>query len=468
MLPVVALVGRPNVGKSTLFNYLTRTRDALVADYPGLTRDRQYGFAKRGDSPFMVVDTGGLTGEDNIIDTQIERQVRLAIEEADVVWFMVDARDGLTPADEVIAEDLRKTSKNVALIVNKIDGIDERIVGTEFYALGLGEPYGIAAAHNRGIQHVIEATVSPHCDAVEAEATPLEDRYPGTRVAIIGRPNVGKSTLINRLIGEERVVASEVAGTTRDSVFIPFEKNGKPYTLIDTAGVRRRAKIDEAIEKFSVIKTLQAIDDAHVVIGMVDAHEGIAEQDARLLGLALERGRAMVLAINKWDDLNDDIRDNLQRKLDLRLPFMEFAERYRISALHGTGVGLLLEAVDHAYAAATTDLSTTELTKELEAAIMKHQPPLARGRRIKLRYAHQGGSNPPVIVIHGNQTERVPKAYKRYLMNRFRRAFKLDGTPVRIEFRTGDNPFKDRKNQLSDRQVRKRKRLVKHIKKRRR
>lgn len=469
MLPVIALVGRPNVGKSTLFNYLTRSRDALVADYPGLTRDRQYGFGKRGDTPFMVVDTGGLTGEQNIIDTQIARQVDLAIDEADMVWFLVDARDGLTPADETIAMDLRKRGKTVALLVNKVDGVDERLVGSDFFALGLGEPHNIAAAHGRGIQHALDYTLEAYAsdeEFMQARQERLEDRYPGIRVAIIGRPNVGKSTLINRLIGEERVVASEVAGTTRDSVFVPFEKNGKPYTLIDTAGVRRRAKIDEAIEKFSVIKTLQAIDAANVVVGLVDAHEGIAEQDARLLGLALERGRALVLAINKWDGLNDDIKETLARQLDVKLPFLEFAERHHISALHGTGVGLLFESIEHAYESAIADLSTTELTKALETAVMRHQPPIVRGRRIKLRYAHQGGSNPPVIVVHGNQTDRVPKTYKRYLMNHFRRVFQLDGTPVRIEFRTGDNPYKDRKNTLSDRQIKKKKRLVRHIKKR--
>lgn len=465
MLPVVALVGRPNVGKSTLFNYLTRSRDALVADYPGLTRDRQYGFSKRGDVPFMVVDTGGLTGETNIIDTAIAKQVNLAIDEADVVWFMVDAREGLAPADEEIATDLRKRGKTVALIVNKIDGIDERIVGHDFYALGLGEPYCIAASHGRGINGLLEATMGDVLDQFDAEVKP-EDLYPGTRVAIIGRPNVGKSTLINRLVGEERVVASEVAGTTRDSIFVPFEKNGKTYTLIDTAGVRRRAKIDEAIEKFSVVKTLQAIDAANVVVALVDAREGVAEQDARLLGLALERGRALVLAINKWDGLDEDHKSNLQRLIDLRLPFLDFAERHKISALHGTGVGDLFGAIDHAYRAATSDLSTSELTEELEAAVAAHQPPLARGRRIKLRYAHQGGSNPPVIVIHGNQTDRLPGSYKRYLVNRFRKAFKLDGTPIRIELRTGDNPFKDRKNKLTDRQIKKKKRLKKHVKKR--
>jgi len=459
MKPVIALVGRPNVGKSTLFNQLTRSRDALVADYPGLTRDRQYGTGKVGDRPFIVVDTGGLSGNKEGVEEQMAGQVYQAIGEANVVLFMVDAHAGLTVADEQIARELRRLNKHVFLVVNKIDGHDETMAVIDFQSLGMGQPLAIAAVHGRGISGMVQTVLAdvPLTEEVE------ESEEAGTRVAIIGRPNVGKSTLINRIMGEERVVAFDLPGTTRDSVFIPFERDGHHYTLIDTAGVRRRGKVKETVEKFSVIKALQAIEAANVVIMVLDAHEGVSDQDATLAGFALDAGRAMVIAVNKWDGLEKDARERIKTELDRRLPFLDFAEMHFISALHGTGVGHLFGAVDAAFAAATKKLSTPELTRVLEAAVIQHQPPLVRGRRIKLRYAHQGGRNPPLIVIHGNQTSSVPGAYKRYLMNTFRKAFKLKGTPVRLEFKSGDNPYAGRHNVLTQRQVQKKKRLKKFV-----
>ncbi|WP_456447243.1 ribosome biogenesis GTPase Der [Thiolapillus sp.] len=460
MLPVIALVGRPNVGKSTLFNRLTRSRDALVADQPGLTRDRQYGVGQLGSRPYVVVDTGGISGEKEGVEVLMDKQVRLAIEEADHVFYLVDARDGLAGADEQIAAELRKTGKPVTVVANKSESLDRDLATAEFHAMGLGEPVAISAAHGRGVKplinHVLD-TLPP------AEETPEETRS-GVQIAVVGRPNVGKSTLINRLIGEERLVAFDKPGTTRDSIRVPFEHQGRPYTLIDTAGVRRRARISEAIEKFSIIKTLQAMEAANVVLLVLDAHQGISEQDATLAGHVVQSGRALVVVINKWDGLHSDERDRIKSELERKLPFLSFAEVMFISALHGTGVGHLMRAVNAAYRAAVSDLKTSDLTHILEQAVMEHQPPMARGRRIKLRYAHQGGKNPPIIVIHGNQTDAVPASYQRYLMNRFRKAFKLWGTPVRIEFRTGDNPFKGRRNKLTTRQQQKRRRLMKHAK----
>jgi GTP-binding protein len=445
--PVIALVGRPNVGKSTLFNQLTRSRDALVADFPGLTRDRKYGTAHFGERAYIVIDTGGLSGEDVGIDVLMQRQAWLAVEEADLVFFMVDARAGLTASDEIVAEQLRRQGKPVQLVVNKVDGVDVTDSLSEFSRLGFGPSQLLAASHGRGI-----ATLMERAD----ELLPLQhgdtdggEEAGGVRVAVVGRPNVGKSTLINRLLGEERVLAFDQPGTTRDSIFIPFEREGRQYTLIDTAGVRRRARVNETIEKFSVVKTLQAMDAAHVVVLVLDAHEGITEQDLHLLGFVIERGRALILAINKWDGMTPEQRDQVKRQIDLRLEFVRFAELHFISALHGSGVGLLMQAVDRAYGAAMRKMSTPELTRELEAALFAHQPPLVNGRRIKLRYAHQGGANPPVIVIHGKQTERLPGAYKRYLENRFREAFRLKGTPVRLEFRTDDNPYEGRYEKLT-------------------
>ncbi len=459
MKPVIALVGRPNVGKSTLFNRLTKTRDALVADQPGLTRDRKFGEGRLGKHPYIVVDTGGLTGETEGVEELMEEQSWLAVEQADSVLFLVDARHGLTPEDQYLAGRLRKTGKHLMLVVNKIDGLDADLVTAEFYHLGLGTPYGISSAHGRGVPALMQAVF---------DSMPLEDSdeeldvaTKGVKIAIIGRPNVGKSTLVNRMLGEERVVAYDLPGTTRDSIYLPFERDGQDYTLIDTAGVRRRSRVNEAIEKFSVIKALKAIEDANVVIMLLDASEGVTDQDASLLGFVLDAGRALVLAVNKWDGLSHDQKDKVRRELEYKLPFLSFAKTHFISALHGSGVGDLYASVDRAYASATKDFSTPELTRLLEELVMAHQPPLVKGRRIKLRYAHQGGINPPIIVVHGNQTTSVPDAYRRYLINAFLKHLKLEGTPMRLEFKSGKNPFAGKKNKLTARQMQKRRRLRK-------
>ncbi|HSD75030.1 MAG TPA: ribosome biogenesis GTPase Der [Steroidobacteraceae bacterium] len=455
MLPVVALVGRPNVGKSTLFNVLTRTRDALVADEPGLTRDRKYGFGRIGRVPYIVVDTGGLIENPGGLQAQMADQTLRAVEEADRVVLVVDAREGLTPADEFAARSVRRSGKSVVVAVNKSEGREESISSAEFHALGLGDPVAVAAAHGRGVEDLMDVVLEGLQEA--HEPAPAEE---GIRVAVIGRPNVGKSTLINRLLGEERVIASEEPGTTRDTVRIPFERDGVRYTLMDTAGVRRRARVGEAVEKFSVIKTLQAIDSAHVVIALIDAQDSVAEQDASLLGIAAERGRALVIGVNKWDALPPEQRELIRSQLQVRLPFVDFAPLHFISARHGSGVGELMQSVHAAYVASMREIATPELTRTLEAALEAHQPPLVRGRRIKLRYAHQGGRNPPLIVIHGNQTRDVPEAYRRYLVNVFRKTYHLDGTPVRIEFRSDENPFAGRRNPLTPRQRRKRQRVM--------
>jgi GTP-binding protein len=466
MLPVIALIGRPNVGKSTLFNRLTRSRDALVADYPGLTRDRQYGFGKIGPTPYLLIDTGGVAGgEVGIRELMAEQTVR-ALKEADVAIVMVDGRSGLTAADEHVAELARKHAKKTWLAVNKAEGLDADIASSEFHGLGLGEPVAISAAHGDRVSAMMDEVLAPFADIDVDEPAESEQAEDGKalRIAVIGRPNVGKSTLINRLIGEDRLVVYDQPGTTRDSVAVPFERDGKNYLLIDTAGVRRKSRVHEAVEKFSIIKALQAMERAQVVIALLDARDGVTEQDVSLMGLAVERGRALVVVTNKWDGLSHDQKRHVKDELDRRLPFLDFAERMTISALHGTAVGDLLPAVERAYDAATRDLSTTDLNRELENAVTAHAPPLVRGRRIRLRYAHQGGRNPPVIVIHGNQTEKLPEAYRRYLINRFRKAFRLQGTPVRISFKTSDNPFKGRRNKLTPRQQQKRKRLMKHAK----
>jgi GTP-binding protein len=464
MIPVIALVGRPNVGKSTLFNRLTRTRDALVADVPGLTRDRKYGDGRMGNRPFIVIDTGGLSGESEDLDGLMAQQSWQAINEADLVFFLVDGRTGLTAADEMIAMALRRTGKPAVLVVNKTDGLDIDATVAEFYALGMGEPIPVAAAHGRGITALMNCALE-NLPATVADEGGGESTSGRIRVAIAGRPNVGKSTLINRMLGEERVLAFDQPGTTRDSIFIPFERDEVDYILIDTAGVRRRARVHEAIEKFSVIKTLQAIDAAHVVILVLDARQGIGDQDASLAGYIAEKGRALVVAVNKWDGLQPHERSDLVTQLERKLPFLGFATTRFISARHGTGVGELFPEINRAYAAATRELSTPELTSILEQAVQAHQPPLVRGRRIKLRYAHQGGRNPPIIVIHGNQTEHLPESYKRYLVNAFREALRLSGTPVRLEFRTGANPYQGRRNKLTPRQQKHRKRLVRHVRK---
>ena len=461
MLSVIALVGRPNVGKSTLFNRLTRSRDALVADQPGLTRDRQYGMGRLGSRPYLVVDTGGISGDAEGVEALMLQQVTTAIGEADHIFFLLDAKDGLGGADEAIAEQLRRTGKSITLVVNKSENMDKLAAGVDFYSLGLGDPVPIAAVHGHGVKQLINDTLDSLPESEDADTDSLKM---GIKVAIIGRPNVGKSTLVNRLLGEERVVTFDQPGTTRDSVFIPFQRDDKKYTLIDTAGVRRRAKVDNVIEKFSVIKTLQAIEEANVVILVLDAQLDIIDQDATLAGHVLDSGRALVVAINKWDGLDQDKREKIKEDLERKLPFLDFAEKHFISALHGSGVGKLFPVVDKVYANAMRDMSTPELNRILEWAVQEHQPPMAHGRRVKLRYAHQGGQNPPIIVIHGTQTDAVSDSYKRYLVGRFRKALKLDGTPIRMEFRTGKNPYEGKKNVLTKRQVQKRQRLKKFVK----
>ncbi len=457
MLPVIALVGRPNVGKSTLFNVLTGTRDALVADLPGLTRDRQYGFGRRGGH-YLVIDTGGIVEAPEGVEALMAAQTERAVAEADRVVLVVDARQGPTPADAHVAERLRRSGKPVLIAANKCEGMDPELAALEFHALGLGTPVAISAAHGEGVDALVAAALA----GLEPAEPPSQAGLDAIRIAVVGRPNVGKSTLINRLIGEERLVAFDEPGTTRDSVRVPFERDGRHYVLIDTAGVRRRARVEEAVEKFSVVKALQAIDEANVVIGVLDAHETVAEQDATLLGHVAERGRALILAINKWDHIPPEQRDHVKNQLALKLPFLDFAPRHFISALHGSGVGDLLGAARRAAEAALREMPTPELTRVLEKALEAHQPPLVRGRRIKLRYAHQGGRNPPLIVVHGNQVKHVPEAFRRYLMNTFREAFRLQGTPVRVEFRADSNPFAGRRNELNDRQRKKRQRLIRH------
>lgn len=463
MKPVIALVGRPNVGKSTLFNVLTQSRDALVADYPGLTRDRKYGHGSFDNKNFIVIDTGGLSGESEELDEHMAAQTLFAIEESSVVLFLVDARDGMTAADENIAAHIRRTGKTVYLVLNKTDGVDATMVATEFYALGLGDPIAVAASQNRGIKLLLEKVLQPF----EQDAPDIDEER-GIKVAFVGRPNVGKSTMVNRVLGEDRVVVFDLPGTTRDSIFIPFERDDRRYTLIDTAGVRRRRSVHEAVEKFSVIKTMQAIEEANVVVMMMDAQKEIADQDLHLLGFILEAGRALVLVINKWDGLDDYQKDKIRSDVDKQLVFIRFAEIFYVSALHGSNVGQLYAAIDRAYESATRDLSTPKLTRILEQAMVAHQPPLVRGRRLKLRYAHQGGVNPPRIIIHGNQTDQVPASYKRYLTNYFIDAIKSVGTPIKIEFKGGTNPFAQNRNKLSKRQQFKRARMIQHIKKRER
>ena len=442
MLPVIALVGRPNVGKSTLFNSLTRTRNALVADLPGLTRDRQYGVGQRGPRPYVVVDTGGLTDEGEGLAGLVQQQAWRAIEEADAVLLLVDGRGGLTTADEEIASQLRRAGKALYLVINKGEHRDPDLLSAEFHILGLDHLHVIAAAHNEGVETLMEQVLAALPGSGEGEETIAPEEPEGViKLAVVGRPNVGKSTLVNRLLGEERMLACDLPGTTRDSVSAPFERDGQRYTLIDTAGVRRRSRVSEVVEKFSVIKALQAIEQAHVIVLVLDARQGIGDQDASLLGLVLDSGRALVVAVNKWDHLDPDIRAEVKRELDRRLGFVDFAKMHFISALHGTGVGELLASVREAYAAATRKLSTPELTRILEGALAAHQPPLVHGHSIKLRYAHQGGQNPPMIIIHGNRIEHVPDSYRRYLVGVYRKRLDLWGTPIRIEFRGGENPY---------------------------
>jgi GTP-binding protein len=463
LIPVVAIVGRPNVGKSTLFNQLTRSREALVVDLPGVTRDRQYGEGKIGERPFIVIDTGGLGGDEKTVDALMEQQSWQAVQEADVVLFLVDGRSGLIPLDEKIAQQLRLTQKTIQLVVNKTDGLNPDVAVADFYTLGSGNPIPIAASHGRGVPQLIEQVLAPF--PLPEEKSSEEIAQEGIKIAIAGRPNVGKSTLVNRMLGEERVVVFDEPGTTRDSIYIPLERMGTKYTIIDTAGVRRKARVKETVEKFSVVKTLQAIEDCHVVIQVFDAREGVTEQDLSLLGFILETGRSLVIAVNKWDGMDPEQREQVKKALAYRLAFADFAKVHFISALHGSGVGNLFDSVHKAYQSATKELPTSKLTRILEAAVEQHTPPLIRGRRIKLRYAHSGGHKPPVIVIHGNQTEEVPETYCRYLINVFRKRLDLVGTPIRLEFKTSENPFAGRRNTLTPRQQYKRKRMVKFFKK---
>jgi len=459
VLPVVAIVGRPNVGKSTLFNALTRTRDALVADIPGVTRDRQYGISRVGARPCLLVDTGGLVSNAEGIDYLTAQQVHQAIEESELVLFVVSARDGLMPEDTEIAAVLRRASRKVVMVANKIDGLDEDTAMADFASLGMGDLLPVAATHRRGLESMMTAVdrqlpVMPKTD--------VEDEDPDRmRLAIIGRPNVGKSTLVNRLLGEERVLAFDQPGTTRDTISVDLERDGQKYELIDTAGVRRRSKISGVVEKFSTIKALQAIERAHVVVLMLDASEGLTDQDTTLLGHVLNEGRALVIALNKWDGLDADHRKWVLRELERKLTYVNWAQRVTISALHGSGLQELMNAVQVSWNSARKDFSTPELTRVLKAAFDAHQPPMKQGRTAKLRYAHSGGKLPPRIIINGSRTDTIPDTYRSYLVNRFIKHYKLKGTPVFLSFRDSDNPYKDRKNILSRRQLDKRKRLKK-------
>lgn len=440
MKPTLVIVGRPNVGKSTLFNRLTRSRDALVADFPGLTRDRHYGVGRGASRPYLVVDTGGFepSAKEGIMQ-EMARQAEQAIIEADMLLFLVDARAGLTPQDKAIADRLRRSGRPVTLAVNKAEGMNRNLVAAEFYELGLGDPLVVSSAHGDGIKELVELALEPF--PLEEE---VEEKNDSPRVAIVGRPNVGKSTLVNALLGEERVIAFDLPGTTRDAIEIPFEKNGRAYTLIDTAGLRRRGKVFEAIEKFSVIKTLQAIQECNVVVMVVDASQDISDQDAHIAGFVVEAGRALVLAVNKWDDVDDYRRERVKADIQRKLGFLGFARTHHISALKSEGIGPLLKSVDGAFAAAMAKLATPKLTRVLIDAVAVQAPPRHGVFRPKMRYAHQGGSNPPLIVVHGNALEHVPDSYRRYLEGVFMKQFKLLGTPLRVQFKSTRNPFADR------------------------
>lgn len=441
MKPTLVLVGRPNVGKSTLFNRLTRSRDAIVADIPGLTRDRHYGQGRVGDKPYLVMDTGGFEPvvKEGILHA-MAKQTMQAIDEADKVLFIVDGRQGVTAHDKIIAEQLRKSGQKILLVVNKTEGMATAIVTAEFYELGLGEPCAVSAIHGDNISELADCVLADFPEATE-DSPP--SKHP--KIAIVGRPNVGKSTLVNTILGEERVIAFDQPGTTRDSIYIDFEHKAKHYTLIDTAGLRRRGQVFETIEKFSVIKTLQTIEDANVVVLVLDARNEISDQDAHIAGFILETGRALVIAVNKWDGLDDYQRDTVKREFTRKLAFLSFAELHYISALKGTGLKNLLPSIDQAYAAAMADLPTPKLTRVLMAAVEKHAPPRGGISRPKMRYAHQGGSNPPLIIVHGSMLDHVAETYRRYLENTFREAFQLVGTPLRVDFKVGKNPYAHKK-----------------------
>jgi len=467
MLPLVALVGRPNVGKSTLFNALTRSRDALVHDQPGVTRDRHYGICRPEDQRhFAVVDTGGIAGEGVHLESQglagaTARQARAAAEEADLVLFIVDGREGASALDDDILAWLRKTARPTVLVINKIDGIDETTARSDFARYGFSDVLTISAAHRQGIDEVIDEVLERLPAASEAET--LDEDPARMRIAFVGRPNVGKSTLVNRLLGEERMIASEVPGTTRDSIAVDLERDGRQYRLVDTAGLRRKSRVDEAVEKFSIVKTLQAIEQCQVAVLLLDATEGVTDQDASVLGAILDAGRALVVAVNKWDGLTTYQREQTESLLARKLSFVEWAEAVRISAKHGSGLRELFKAIHRAHASATREFSTSEVNKALEIAYETNPPPSIRGHVSKLRYVHPGGANPPTFIVHGTRLKVLPESYKRYLENFYRKRFKLVGTPVRFIFREGANPYEGKKNVLTERQVAKKRRLMRHV-----
>ena len=463
MLPLVALVGRPNVGKSTLFNALTRSRDALVHDQPGVTRDRNYGYCRLIEGrTFVVCDTGGLSSEHEGLAGATAKQSRAAAEEADLILFIVDGREGPTGYDQTLLAWLRKTGKRFYLVVNKTDGLDEAATVNEFARFGVENVIPLAASHQRGVPQLLEEIAEnlPASDEVEDMIGDSER----VRVAFIGRPNVGKSTLVNRLLGEERMIASEVPGTTRDSISVDLDRDGRKYCLIDTAGLRRRAKVEEAVEKFSTFKTLQAIDKCEVAVVLLDAGEGVTEQDATVLGHVLEAGRALVIAVNKWDGQSTYQRDQTKGLLDRKLSFCTWAEHVTISAKHGTGMRELFRAINRAHASATRKFGTSETNQALEVAVESFPPPVQNGHVAKMRYAHPGGSNPPTFIVHGTRLKKLPESYKRYLENFFRKRFKLVGTPLQFVFKEGENPYADKKNPLTEKQVKSRRRLMRHVK----
>ena len=465
MKSVIAIVGRPNVGKSTLFNFLTRSRNALVADRPGVTRDRQYGFGNYRGREFILVDTGGLGRNDKDsenISNLISDQSLRAIEEADVLVWLVDGREGLTAEDEHLAKVLRPMCDHIFLSANKTEGLNTDIVLSDFHRYGFNEPSAISAKRSDGVNHLMDKVIQQL--PVESNDEGLSEN--GLRITVLGRPNVGKSTLTNRILGEERMLTFDQPGTTRDSIAIPFERDGIPFTLIDTAGIRRRSKINDAIEKFSVVKSLQAVDSTQIIVLVLDAHESVTEQDANLLGLIVDSGKALIIAVNKWDGLDVSERSRIKAQLDRKLGFIDYACVHFISALHGSGVGKLFVSINRISKSISIDPAASKITGILQEATQAHSPPLVHGRRIKLRYAHIGGHDPIRIIVHGNQTDRVPESYRRYLANQMRKQLKLIGTPVLIEFKQGENPYNHKKNILTNRQIEKRRRLMRHVKKR--